>query len=120
MQFGNQNFVLFVDAVAILCSIVPTYHICTITSSKKTRDPMVATLGKRFSIHASFTCGMWALPSRTGVSYLETGKVELRGETPITVIEANTITGFFFSNALLLLNTVGGRVLNNAVSSDDK
>jgi hypothetical protein len=25
MQFGNRNFVLFIDAVATLCSIVPTY-----------------------------------------------------------------------------------------------
>jgi hypothetical protein len=55
-----------------------------------------------------------------GKSFLETGKVKLMGVTPLTVIEANTVTAFFFADAPLLLNTIGGRGLNTAVSSDDE
>lgn len=59
-------------------------------------------------------------PTRHGTSFLETGKVKLRGVTPLTVIEANTVTAFFFADAPLLLNTTGGRGLKTAVSSDDE
>jgi hypothetical protein len=57
-------------------------------------------------------------PTLPGTSYLDTDKVNLRGVTPLTVIEANTVTAFFFANAPLLLNTTGGRGLKTAVSSD--
>jgi hypothetical protein len=59
-------------------------------------------------------------PTRPGTSYLETGRVELRGVAQLTVIEANTITAFFFAGAPLLLNTTGGRGLNTDVSSDEE
>jgi hypothetical protein len=60
------------------------------------------------------------LPTRHGTSYLETGKVKLTGVTPLTVIEANTVTAFLFADAPLLLNTTGGRGFNTAVSSDEE
>jgi hypothetical protein len=63
---------------------------------------------------------LWSHPNRPGTSYLETGKVKLRGVTPLTVIEANTAAAFFFAGAPLLLNTTGGRGLKTAVSSDDE
>jgi hypothetical protein len=59
-------------------------------------------------------------PTRHGTSFLETGKVKLRGVRPLTVIEANTVTAFFFADGHLLLNTTGGRGLKTAVSSDDE
>jgi hypothetical protein len=74
---------------------------------------MVAILNLRLSIHTS-------RPTRPETSYLETGKVKLTGVTPLTVIEANTVTAFFFVDAPLILNTTGGRRLNTAVSSDDE
>jgi hypothetical protein len=46
--------------------------------------------------------------------------VKLRGVTPLTVIEANTVTALFFADAPLLLNTTGERGLVTAVSSDDE
>jgi hypothetical protein len=54
------------------------------------------------------------------MSYLETGKVKLMGVIPLTVIEANTITAFFFADLPLLLNTPGGMGLKTDVSSDDE
>jgi hypothetical protein len=55
-----------------------------------------------------------------GVSYLETENVKLMGATLITVIEASTITAFFFADAPLILNTFGGRDLMTDVLSDDE
>jgi hypothetical protein len=59
-------------------------------------------------------------PTRPGTSYLETGKVKLRGVIPLTVIEANTITAFLFGDVPLLLNTNGDRGLKTDISSDDE
>jgi hypothetical protein len=61
-----------------------------------------------------------ARPTRPGTYYLKTGKVKLRDVIPITVIEASTVTVFFFADAPLLLNTTDDRVLKIDVSSDDK
>jgi hypothetical protein len=45
-------------------------------------------------------------PTRHGTFFIENGRVKLRGVTPLTVIEANTVTAFFFADAPLLLNTI--------------
>jgi hypothetical protein len=68
----------------------------------------------------SYKLHLRSRPTCLGTSYLKTGKVKLRGETPLTVIEANTVTAFFFADVPLLLNTTGGRGLRTAVSSDDE
>jgi hypothetical protein len=46
--------------------------------------------------------------------------MKLMGIIPLTVIEANTVSAFFFADAPLLLNTTGDRGLKTAVSSDDE
>jgi hypothetical protein len=63
---------------------------------------------------------LWNRHTCPGTSYLDTCKVNLRGVTPLTVIESNTVTAFFFADAPLLLNTTGGRGLKTAVYSDDE
>jgi hypothetical protein len=42
------------------------------------------------------------------------------GVPPLTIIEANTFTAFFFVDAPLLFNTTGGRGLKTDVYSDDE
>jgi hypothetical protein len=74
----------------------------------------------RIEVVDPYKLHLWSHSTCPWTSYLDSGNVKLLGITPLTVIEANTVTAFFFADAPLLLNTTGGEVLETDVSSVDE